>query len=178
MNWKVLILDPGYQPLEVVAWTKALELLLTGKAEVVHEYDDIPIRSEKLSFNLPSVVRLLKSFTKRKHVKFSRSNIFFRDKYCCQYCGKKKETEELTFDHVTPKCMRTENSHKSWENIATCCIDCNRKKGGRTPQQAGMRLLKTPAKPAWSPAMTIKIKSTDPEAWKSFCYWNIDLEPI
>lgn len=177
MSFKCLVLDPGYMPIDVVDWMKALELLFSGKAQVVEEYEDVPIRSQKLSLRLPSVLRLLKSYTRRKHVKFSRSNIFWRDKFCCQYCGIKKGSNELTFDHVIPKCRRTEESFKSWENIVAACIPCNRRKAGRTPEEAGMRLLKRPVKPHWSPQMTIRLKTTDPEAWRSYIYWNIELEP-
>jgi 5-methylcytosine-specific restriction endonuclease McrA len=177
MDWKVLLLGPDYVPVEVVHWTKAIELLMTGKAEIVEEYDGIPIRSERLSFNLPSILRLIKSYTRRKHVKFSRANIFYRDNYRCLYCGVKKGSDELTFDHVVPKCRRTDDSHKSWTNIVTACIPCNRKKAGRTPQEAGMRLLKEPVKPSWTPAMTIRLKATDPDSWRSYCYWNLELEP-
>jgi 5-methylcytosine-specific restriction endonuclease McrA len=173
----ILLLDPGFMPLEIIHWTKGIELLMTGKAEVIEEYSDLPIRSQKLSFNLPSVLRLLKSYTRRKNVKFSRSNIFWRDKFCCQYCGVKKPSTDLTFDHVTPKCRRTTDSFKSWENIVTACVPCNRRKAGRTPEEANMRLLRTPEKPKWTPQMTIRMKSTDPEVWRSFIYWNIELDP-
>jgi len=177
MNWKCLVLDPGYQPIDIVSWTKALELLFSGKAQVVEEYEDVPIRSQRLTLKLPSVLRLFKSYTRRKHVKFSRANIFWRDKFCCQYCGQKKPSTDLTFDHVIPKCRRTADSYKSWENIVTACVPCNRRKAGRTPEEAGMKLLRHPVKPMWTPQMTIRLKTTDPEAWRSYIYWNVELEP-
>lgn len=176
MARNVLVLGPDYVPVTTVSWMKALELLFSGKAEVVEEYEDFPVRSQKISIRLPSILRLLKSYTKRKHVKFSRANVFYRDNHRCQYCGVKKPTEELTFDHVIPKCRRTPESYKSWENIVTACMPCNRRKAGRTPEEAGMRLLKKPEKPRWTPAMTIRIKKTDPESWLSYCYWTVELE--
>jgi 5-methylcytosine-specific restriction endonuclease McrA len=177
MSWQVLVLDQGFQPHSVVDWTKAVGYLLSGEAEIVHEYDDVLIRSEKMSFKLPSVLRLLVSMVRNKNkVKFSRYNIFFRDKWKCQYCGKKKKSEELTFDHVIPKCTNTPASKKSWENIVTACVPCNRKKGGRTPAEAGMRLIKEPIKPKWSPNMIIRIKNNTPESWRNYLYWDAELE--
>mgnify|MGYP001396177272 CR=1 FL=1 len=172
----VLVLDPSFRPIEVVGWMKAMEILVSGKAIAVEEYDDVTIRSEKQSFRLPSVLKLIKSYTKRRHVKFSRYNIFFRDKFQCQYCGSKPGTEELELEHVIPKCRRTPDSYKSWENIVTACTACNRKKNNRTPEEAGMRLRKQPVKPAWTPAMTIRMRPSDPETWRSYCYWNVELE--
>lgn len=177
MSWKTLVLDKSYQPVEIISWTEAITLLVLGKAEIVEEYEDVEIRSARLTFKLPSILRLLKSFKQRKAVKFSRYNIFYRDKWKCQYCGDKKKSEDLTFDHVIPKSRKTPDSHKTWENIVAACISCNRRKGGRTPQEAGMKLLKKPVKPDWSPSMTIRLKENDPESWRNYIYWHVELEP-
>ena len=172
LSAKVLILDKAYMPVDVVGWMKAMELLVSGKAEVVEEYEDVEIRSTSASWRLPCVMRLAKYFNKKRTVKFSRFNVFFRDKWTCQYCGQKKPTEELTFDHVTPRCRKTPESFKSWENIVTACFPCNQRKAGRTPREAGMRLLREPYKPKWTPAMTIRLKASDPEAWRTYFYWH------
>lgn len=174
MAWNVLVLDKALQPIEVVGWEDAVVLLVTGKAEVVEEYEDVDIRSEKMTFKLPSVLRLLTYFAKRKPlVRFSRYNIFLRDNWCCQYCGGKRKSEDLTFDHVTPV---VQGGRKSWENIVAACMPCNRKKGGRTPEQAGMRLLRKPVQPRLTPVMTIRLTATTPESWRSYLYWHSELE--
>ena len=143
---------------------------------MVSSWVGVVARSVTLIIKVPAVVRLLRSF--RRHarpVKFSRVNIYARDNYKCQYCGKKASISELTYDHVVP---RSHGGRTEWTNIVTCCVDCNRKKGGRTPDQAGMRLLKPPKRPDYLPnvvSITIGVK-TAPEAWRDFLYWNVELE--
>lgn len=177
MAWKTLLLDNGYQPLQVIDWMKAVELLLSGKAEIVEEYEDIPIRSAYLSLKLPSVLRLINPFTRRKRrqAKFSRYNVFYRDNWMCQYCGNKFRSDKLTFDHVIPRSKRTPEAITSWENIATCCYKCNHKKGGRTPEEAGMKLIKKPVKPEWTPQLTLRLKGNEPEIWLNYIYWHSEL---
>lgn len=172
MSWKVLILDVSYQPVDVMSWQDAITLLLKGGVEVLEEYDDVTIRSERLSFSLPSVLRLLKKVSRRKSVQFSRFNIFNRDNWTCQYCGKKKRSEDLNLDHVVPI---AQGGIKSWENIVTACIPCNSRKAARTPEQAGLRLRKTPVKPNWTPQLTIRITEKDPESWRNWIYWHGEL---
>ncbi|MHB8483952.1 MAG: HNH endonuclease [Nitrospiria bacterium] len=173
---QTLLLNATYEPLRVVSWKKALILFFQGKVEVLEEYNK-EIRSFSLTIKLPSVVRLLYRIHPGHHqrvVKFSRVNIFTRDKYSCQYCGKKCRSDELTFDHVVPI---AKGGRKTWENIVTACIRCNHIKSGRTPEEAGMRLIKKPQRPKWSPSLTITIgiKQT-PESWRDYLYWNMELE--
>jgi 5-methylcytosine-specific restriction endonuclease McrA len=176
-SWRTLLLDSGYQPIKIISWMRAVELLLSGKAEVVEEYEDIPIRSARLTLQLPSVLKLVKSFKRRKQkVKFSRYNVFYRDNWTCQYCGEKKKTEELTFDHVIPRSRKTPESGKSWENIVTACWRCNHKKGSQTPEEAGLRLLHRPGKPTWTPQLVLRLKGNEPESWLSYMYWHMPLE--
>ena len=120
---------------------------------------------------MPAVVRLVSMFKKKKKpVKFSRINIYTRDKFRCRYCGKKGTTKDFTFDHVIP---RIQNGKTSWTNIVTCCVPCNRDKGGRTPEQAGMRLIKKPVQPKWLPAVTIRLSQDSvPQAWQDYLYWS------
>ena len=110
---------------------------------MIEEYSK-EVHSVTFSVKLPSILRLLKYVKVRKSriVKFSRANIYARDKYTCQYCNTPFSTEELTFDHVIPV---SRGGTKSWENIVTACIDCNRRKGGLTPVEAGMKLIQKPA---------------------------------
>ena len=116
--------------------------------EVISVYDR-EIRAVSFSFKLPSVIRLLRYIRiKRRfdYVPFSRANIYARDGHTCQYCGAQAvPTGELTFDHVVPV---AHGGRKDWENIVTCCVSCNRRKGGRTPEEAGMRLMRRPQRPA------------------------------
>ena len=169
----VLLLNITYEPLRIINWKKAITLLLLGKVEVLEEYSR-EIRSVSFTIKLPSVVRLLRMVRKPKSpVKFSRQNIYARDKYRCQYCGEKFSSEELTYDHVIP---RSRGGKTEWENIVTCCVDCNRRKGGKTPSEAGMKLIRKPVKPNWVPALRITIGFREvPQSWRDYLYWNVEL---
>ncbi len=132
---QTLLLNATYEPLKVVHWQKAVTLMCQGKVEVISEYDHREIRSVKFSFRLPSVIRLLRYIRIKRtidYVPFSRANIYARDDHSCQYCGEVFATSELTFDHVVPV---AQGGRKDWENIVTCCITCNRKKGGVPPRR-------------------------------------------
>jgi 5-methylcytosine-specific restriction endonuclease McrA len=172
---RTLLLNSTYEPLKVIPWQRAVTLLWLGKVEVIRSYER-DVRSVTFRVRMPAVVRLLR-FVRRKEpqVSFSRRNLFARDASTCQYCRRQLESNELTYDHVVPRAMggRTE-----WTNIVTCCVDCNRRKGGRTPEQAGMRLLKPPRRPDRLPttiSFTIGVR-TAPEAWRDFLYWNLELD--
>lgn len=173
---QALLLNATFEPLKVVDWQKAITLWCQGKVEVIAEHER-EIRTVKFSFKLPSVIRLLR-FVKIKrrfdYVPFSRNNIYARDNHTCQYCSEQFSTSELTFDHVVPV---AHGGRKDWENIVTCCINCNRRKGGRTPSEAGMRLLKAPRRPDSAPAIriTIELRSA-PESWRDYLYWNAELD--
>jgi 5-methylcytosine-specific restriction endonuclease McrA len=107
-------------------------------------------------------------------VRFSRVNIYARDQYRCQYCGQRRPLEELTYDHVVP---RSQGGRTCWTNIVTACHDCNMAKGGRTPQQAGMRLRNQPEQPTWLPAVVIRLSSRSvPDTWREYLYWTGELE--
>ena len=171
-----LLLNSTYEPLRVLHWKRAITLMWQGKVEVLEVYDR-EIHAVSITIKLPSVIRLLSLIrVKESHhaVKFSRANIFARDKYRCQYCGQKFRTEDLTFDHVVPI---SRNGKKAWENIVTACLPCNNRKSGRTPEEAGLRLIKHPVKPRWSPTVTITIGlKRFPESWRDYLYWNVELD--
>lgn len=172
---KTLLLNVTYEPLRIISWKKAITLLTLGKVEVIEEYDR-EIHSVSFAIQLPSVVRLLHLVKWRKDtVKFSRQNIYLRDQGMCQYCGKHLPQKEITYDHIIPK---SQGGITCWENVVVCCMHCNRKKGGKTPQQAGMKLLNVPKKPRWHHALriTIGLKHT-PESWRDYLYWNVKLDP-
>jgi len=169
-----LLLNATYEPLRIISWKKAIILVTLGKVEVIEEYDR-EIRSVSFTIKLPSVIRLLRYVRRKKsEVRFSRQNIYARDNYRCQYCGRKLSPDELTYDHVIP---RSRGGRTEWTNIVTCCIECNKRKGGRTPEEAGMKLLRPPRKPEWLPLIriTISLKNA-PRSWFDYLYWNIELE--
>ena len=171
---QVLLLNIAYEPLKVINWKRAITMLTLRKVEVIEEYSR-DIHSVTFSIKLPAVIRLLRFVRKPKTpVKFCRQNIFIRDNFTCQYCGKRFGTEELTWDHILPKAR---GGKTEWENITTCCIKCNRKKGGRLPSEASMKLIKSPKRPEWLPFLmiTINVKHI-PQLWKDYIYWNIELE--
>ena len=173
---QTLLLNASYEPLKIVHWQKAITLWCQGKVEVISVYDR-EIRAVSFTLKLPSVIRLLRYVrVKRRldYVPFSRANIYARDEYSCQYCGETFPMTELTFDHVVPV---AQGGRKDWENIVTCCISCNRLKGGRTPDEAGMRLVRTPKRPVSTPAIRITIGLRHaPDSWRDYLYWNVELD--
>ena len=198
----VLVLNRFYAAIHVVNVRRAFGLLFRDLAEVVHgsdgqsaNYDfeswreisevranfktpeDDWIRAVNFEIQVPRVIRLL-SYERvpKQTIRFNRRNIFARDSNRCQYCGKRFSTSELSLDHVVP---RSRGGDTSWENIVCSCVRCNVKKGGRTPLEAHMRLIKPPVKPKRSPLLTIKLGNPKYESWKSFldnAYWSVDLK--
>jgi 5-methylcytosine-specific restriction endonuclease McrA len=162
-----LLLNASFEPLAVVSWQKALSLVFSEKVEIVHCYENQYVRSVNFSIKVPSVIRLIRYV--RRHntrIKFSRTNIYLRDRYQCQYCGSYSKVEILTLDHVVPK---SQGGGTTWENITTACSPCNVKKGGRTPKEAEMPLLSIPYKPDKSMQLNInKNSNKTPEKWKIY----------
>jgi 5-methylcytosine-specific restriction endonuclease McrA len=170
-----LLLNATFEPIKVVSWQRAMTLWCQGKVEIVETHDK-EVRAVTFSFRLPSIVRLLRFVRVRNlhQVKFSRANIYVRDEYTCQYCAQRFEPEDLTFDHVVPV---AQGGRRSWDNIVTACMPCNREKDARTPAQAGMTLLRVPRRPSASARFraTIGIRKT-PDSWRNFLYWNVALD--
>jgi len=173
MSALVLVIDAHWNPLWVTTWQKGFVNAYKGSVEVMEYSKDKTIQGVKRSYPVPSVVRVLQSFKRsRMAVKFSRLNVYARDNFKCQYCGVQNMTEDLNFDHVVPK---TQGGKTQWENIVTSCIDCNTTKGGRTPAQAGLTLLRQPKKPKMLPTIEAQMNLTDiPPEWAN--YWNVGLE--
>lgn len=171
-----LVLNATYEPLKIVDWQRAITLWCQGKVEIVAEHD-VEVRAVTFSFKLPSVVRLLRFVRqrgRREHVPFTRANIYRRDDYTCQYCGDVFASEDLTFDHVVPSAF---GGLKTWDNIVTACLSCNRRKGARTPSEASMVLRRAPRRPVASPIFRVSIGlRKTPESWLSYLYWNAELE--
>jgi 5-methylcytosine-specific restriction endonuclease McrA len=169
-----LMLSSTYEPLRIISWKRAIRLLTLGKVEVLESYDE-EIHSITFSIKMPAVVRLLRLLRiHQQPVRFSRQNVYARDKFTCQYCGERLPTSELTFDHVIPKVL---GGKTEWSNIVACCIPCNVRKRGKTPREAGMTLLRQPRRPRWIPRLTLKINlSNAPQSWRDYLYWNLELE--
>jgi 5-methylcytosine-specific restriction endonuclease McrA len=122
-------------------------LLLSEKAQLV-EAAEATLRSERLTLPLPLVIRLVTYVRIPRHWRLpvSRRGVLARDSYTCQYCGAQPGRAQLTVDHVLP---RSQGGGKSWENLVAACGPCNRRKGGRRPEEAGMRLMTRPAAPRY-----------------------------
>jgi 5-methylcytosine-specific restriction endonuclease McrA len=164
---RALLLNVGYEPMKIVSWQKAIILWFQGKVEII-EYHDLFIRSVRMSFQLPSVMRL-KSYVRPRlqtHVRFCRENVYIRDNFTCQYCGKKHPDRLLTLDHVVPASL---NGPKSWTNVVTACRKCNQLKANRTPQSARMPLMKEPRMPNWLPSAEFElITGKVPSNWLQY----------
>ena len=145
INLPVLVLNQNYEPLNVCRVRRALVLLYNGKAEMLENGSGF-IQSANYTFPLPSVIRIAYMIRRPwPQPKLTRTEVFHRDHYTCQYCG--KEVRQLTLDHVTP---RYRGGEHVWENVVSACVACNRRKAGRTPNEAGMRLNRQPSRPRGS----------------------------
>ena len=167
MEHQTLILTREHMPHSIVPWQKSMFDLVVGKIEVLETYPGEVIRSAYLEFGLPSVARLVRGVPYNKRgIKFSRINLMQRDSFQCQYCGRRLPMAELNYDHVIP---RVQGGKTVWENLVTCCYLDNEKKGGRTPEQAKMKLLRKPFKPKSLP-MTPPVWKTNkmPEQWAPY----------
>lgn len=204
LSSSVLVLNRHYMAVHVVNVRRAIALLFRDLAEVIHiedgryanydfqswreiselkaqfderDPDDDWIRSINFEIQVPRILRLL-HFDRipRQRIRLNRRNIFARDASLCQYCGKRFPSTELSLDHVVPTCRGGETS---WENLVCACVRCNVKKGGRTPKEAGIRLIKKPVRPNRNPMLTVKLGNPKYASWKTFldsAYWTVDLK--
>ncbi|HWR83294.1 MAG TPA: HNH endonuclease [Candidatus Deferrimicrobium sp.] len=145
VNRKVLMLNQNYEPLTICTARRAVVLMFEGKAEMIEKADGLRIRTVAASFALPSVVRLW-HYRKvpHKRIMLTRKNILTRDGHHCQYCGGSKGS--MTVDHLIPKRL---GGQDAWENLVCACSRCNNKKGDRTPDEAGMKLIRRPIRPTY-----------------------------
>lgn len=202
LGHSVLVLNRLYMAIHVINVRRAFVLLCRDLAEVIHledgqfanynfeswrEVSELKaafkephedwIKAVNFEVQVPRVIRLL-SYDRvpKQSIRFNRRNIFARDGNRCQYCGKRFPTSELSLDHVMP---RSRGGETTWENIVCCCVQCNVKKGGRTPHEARMSLVKQPVKPKRSPLLSIKLGNPKYQSWKTFldnAYWSVDLK--
>jgi 5-methylcytosine-specific restriction endonuclease McrA len=202
LDCNVLVLNKHYMAIRIVGARRAFSLLFRDLAEVVSfeqdGYSNYNFQSwcevsqfrryfepaghdwvSTVNFHIavPRIIRLLfYDRLPRNEVKFNRRNIFARDKNRCQYCGKRQRTSELSLDHVTPRSM---GGKSVWENIVCACAKCNVKKGGRTPRQAAMKLIKEPVRPKHNPLVHIHLGHQRYRSWKQFldhAYWSVELK--
>ena len=170
---EVIALEDGnYRNYDLHSWTDIAELQRELEAEE-HEW----VATARLSIAVPKIIRLL-DYDRRpfREVKLNRRNIYARDECRCQYCGRKHSSSELSLDHVLP---RVQGGDDSWENLVCACVRCNARKGGRTPRQASMRLIRIPRRPRRSPATTIRVGAPSYRSWKAFlddAYWTVELD--
>ncbi len=160
MEGRSLLLNASFQPLQVISWQKAIQLFFSGKVEIVESSSEM-VRSVSISIPIPRVIRLIKYVPLKGFknvVRFNRNNVFLRDHHTCQYCGQKPPVSQLTLDHVNPV---VKGGAKTWQNIVTACRPCNLKKGGRTPEEASMKLKHPPKEPVWLPFMGLNIDFTE-----------------
>ena len=197
LNQPVLVLNRLWQAVNICTARRALTLLFEGNAQVVFQsangdYQTFDFREWRdlsreqphdesistVSFRIcvPRVILLL-VFDRlpKKEVKFTRHNIFERDRNRCQYCGKTFDRKDLNLDHVIP---RDQGGPTTWENIVCSCIRCNTRKANRTPREAGMRLIRKPRRPKWRPFVQIHLGAPLHDSWRRFidvAYWNVEL---
>lgn len=204
LNKSVLVLNRGFSAISVVTVMDAISSVYTDKSifvdqdyiqyqwsewaqvkkvdiEIAKSDPDNHIQMGTYGIKLPQVM-LLKSYSKipQQAVRLTRRNIYIRDGGRCQYTGKRLKTSEITLDHVVPRCKGGKNT---WQNLVIASLSANTKKGGMTPQQAKMKLLKTPCAPKWDPIYITGIRNC-PQSWKNFistknwdeCYWDVELE--
>ena len=202
LDCNVLVLNKNYMAVRVIGVRRAFSMLLRKIAEVIsiedgayynYDFESWCEVSElhrsfaprehdwvsAINFHIavPRIIRLI-SYDRlpKRNVKFNRRNIFDRDRNKCQYCGKNFATSELSLDHVVPK---SKGGKAEWINIVCACFKCNSKKGGRTPQQANMKLIKKPFKPKYSPLIHIHLGSKRYQSWRHFvndAYWSVELK--
>ena len=163
INSAVLVLNQNYEPLNVCHARRAFVLIDRGKAEVL-EHGEGGIRTSRLLFLLPSVIRMIYMIKRpRPKMRLSRREVFNRDKYTCQYCS--RQTRELTLDHVLP---RHRGGRHEWDNLVSACKTCNHRKAGRTPKEARMRLLREPFTPRVSSYYVVYRYLDGKEDWRKF----------
>ena len=196
LNRPVLVLNKRWVALTTMSVKEAIGLVAKGSAKIIDPTDfsavdlltwnDVSkakaklegevIRSQRLSLVPPEVIVLTTyEGIGQRSVVFSRKNLFKRDKYTCQFCGVQPGPEELTIDHVMPK---SRGGGSTWENCVLACVDCNKRKANKTPDEAKMKLRKVPKKPSWKSLSQLNPRDRK-QSWdqvRSAAYWEVELE--
>ena len=175
-----LVLNADYQPLSYFplslwSWQDTIKAVFLDRVNIVSEYEDV-VRSPGFSMKIPSVISLKQYVKTQKSPVFNRFNVFLRDKFSCQYCGAKKQSHDLTFDHVIP---RSHGGRTNWGNVVTACSPCNFKKGSKRSNEINMFPLIKPV----SPNINLLKKNGRyfppnflHKSWRDFLYWDSELE--
>lgn len=164
---RVLVLNASYEPLQIISVRRAIVLLLQEKAELI-EAAEQQLRASTFCLDAPLVIRLVRYIRIPRRLKLpcSRRGVLARDHDTCQYCGTQPGRTNLTIDHVVP---RSQGGQTMWDNVVTACRECNRKKGGRTPEQANMDLRTKPRQPQYVAfALLGEIERHD--VWRKYAY--------
>jgi 5-methylcytosine-specific restriction endonuclease McrA len=169
----VTLEDGSYATYDFATWREVSEF----RSREFRQEEDDWVRTTSMEIQAPRVIRLLEyDRVPKQAVKFNRRNLFARDGNQCQYCGKKFAISELSLDHVIP---RSQGGKTTWDNIVCACVSCNVKKGGRTPRQSGMHMIRKPEKPKRSPLLSLKMTQKKYRSWQSFldsAYWSVELK--
>ncbi len=183
LDSNVLVLNRSFLPIHITTVRRAFTMIYQGTALAVNgSYETFDFESWRRvevdgeqgvgipdgSIRVPRVI-VLRCYDRvpRRHVRYSRVNIFARDNFTCQYCGTRPHRSKLNLDHVIPRSL---GGRTTWENVVCSCIDCNRRKGGRTPTQARLRLHRSPTKPTWTPMLTHIGARVRYEEWRPFLH--------
>jgi 5-methylcytosine-specific restriction endonuclease McrA len=194
LDTSVLVLNRVYQPIHVTSVRRAVSLLYQDVARALDEQFRLldfgswamlgaatheAIHTPTRAIRVPRVIVLVAHAQLPRHrVRFSRLNVYARDESTCQYCGRRFARSELNLDHVIP---RSRGGSTNWENVVCSCVPCNLRKGGRTPEEAGMRLLRHPARPVWTAVFRAAARRAFYRQWVPFlglvdaAYWNVEL---
>ena len=163
-----LLLNASFEPLKIVSWMRAFGLVFQEKVEILAEYD-LKIATVQRRFNIPAVLKLRRYVPLRRLgslFRFSRNNIYLRDRFSCQYCGMELHSNKLTLDHIIPV---AKGGRKTWENIVAACLSCNQRKGKLSLEDAGMRLLRAPCVPQYLPLLPKKWGGNEtPPLWEPY----------
>jgi len=186
LNGRVLVLNRLWQAVNVCSMKRAISLLYQDRAHVVtnrgetlstfnfESWKELPsdgsdgevVRTVSFTMKLPAIILLLfYDQLPMKEIKFSRKNIFERDRNRCQYCGKRFDSKELNIDHVIPKAA---GGLTIWENVVCCCSACNHRKSNRRLEETGMQLVRKPKKPRWHPLTTMSHQQEQHPSWNHF----------
>jgi 5-methylcytosine-specific restriction endonuclease McrA len=165
----------SYLPLSLWSWQDTVKAVFLERVDILSEYDRT-VNSPSFHMRLPSVIALKDYILPSRYPAFTRFNVFLRDRFCCQYCDRRKPTPELTFDHVIP---RSKGGHTTWENVVTACGHCNTRKGSQLPGWCNMHPHRTPWRPK-SSELQENGRAFPPnylhDSWRDFLYWDTELE--
>ncbi len=170
---EVIAVENGhYYNYDFASW---MEFGILQEAEEPNEYEDW-VHTVRFAIPVPRILRLLTyDRLPQRQIKLNRRNIMARDHFQCQYCQTRSSPSQLTLDHVLP---RSRGGKDSWTNLVTACKKCNSKKGGRSPTEANMPLLRVPKKPRINPMVSARLATERHDSWEIFlkdAKWSVDI---